>query len=334
MDMNVTRIPDSQKADGSALVNPITAEHTGFTAFVSPMRGLRTVQSTRLVGASFEGTTVDTAFWTVGTNTGATVAQANSQVVVTSSGTNSSATMTSVRRGRYLSSNSNYARLVVRIPTLGEQGNTRRWGAFDTDNGIFFQYASGVFGIVRRKNGADTVIANGDFNGDAASYSLDTNVHTYEIHWTNSAAWFYVDNTLIHTWRFSTETMCATMSLRMGLESTNNASGTAAASIECRVSSLARLGPAHARPRSFYTNTANTFVLKRSPGSLDRVIVGTRGTGGATVSFYDNVTGSGTPMFVLDGVNSLGAIDLDIDFFNGLSMVTTSGIGHITVLYD
>lgn len=333
--MIATKIAAPSNADGMPVSVPIGANDQDIAAFISPMRGLRTTEATRLVGVAFDGTVVDSNFWATTTGSGGAISQALGQLVLSTTGTNSTATLASQRKGRYMSSNSNHVRCVIRVPTVNVTGNTRRWGAFDSTDGLFFEISGSTFSVGIRRGGSTTTVNSGNFNGtNGSTYTLDTNVHTYEIHYTNSSAWFYIDNELIHTYRASAQTLCGTLSLKIGLENSNSASTTTAATLECRVATIVRLGKETGRPRTYYVASAGTNVLKRSPGTLRRVIVGTRGTGGATVTFYDAVNAGGQPLFVLDGVNSLGTIELDVDFFEGLSMVTASGIGSITVLYD
>jgi hypothetical protein len=42
----------------------------------------------------------------------------------------------------------------------------RRIGAYDFNNGFFMQFDGVTFGVASRKNGVDTVIENGNFNGN------------------------------------------------------------------------------------------------------------------------------------------------------------------------
>lgn len=113
-----------------------------FIAECTPMDELRVAEATRIVGTTFEGTTIDTNFWTSTPTNSATIAQANNQMLL-SSGTNSagSAILQSVRKARYIGSVSNRFRAQIALGDTGVASNTRRWGMFDGTDGAYFELA-------------------------------------------------------------------------------------------------------------------------------------------------------------------------------------------------
>lgn len=75
----------------------------------SPMGVLRTVDSVRLVGATFVGDTLDTSFWRTTVVASGAVTQTGGEATLTTGETaNGSVILNSQRRGRYVGANSNY----------------------------------------------------------------------------------------------------------------------------------------------------------------------------------------------------------------------------------
>jgi hypothetical protein len=205
------------QTDGSQR-GSISGRNLGKTAQISPMCALSVFDQIRLCDIPFHGATKDTNFWSeTGTGTNGSITQGGGQVILavtTDSG--SAAVYTSVRTGRYISGSSNKFRAVVRLPDLGTpaNNNVREFGAFTATDGFLFQLNANVFNIVVRKaSTADQVIAKASWTGTyAAAFTLDTNVHTYEIQWTNSSAWFFIDDNIVHTVKGETSPSTATLS--------------------------------------------------------------------------------------------------------------------------
>lgn len=113
----------------------IITDEYGFKAENTPMGEHRVIEPVRLVGATFDGFVIDPNFWiTSATGTGASIAQANAQLTITS-GTASGATVNvySVRKGRYVGGTSMRYRAVVQN-AAGTANNTRRWGVASISN--------------------------------------------------------------------------------------------------------------------------------------------------------------------------------------------------------
>jgi hypothetical protein len=182
---------------GANRVN-IAGRNLNKTAQVSPMRSLSVFETTRLCGTPFHSTTKDVAFWDeTGTAASGSVTQGGGQVVLAVTAANGSRSYyTSKRQGRYVSGLPNKWRGIVRLPDLGSAGNNnvRNWGCFTATDGFMFQLNAATLNIVVRKNGvADQVVAKAAWTGTyAAAFTLDTNVHTWEIQWTNISAWFFI----------------------------------------------------------------------------------------------------------------------------------------------
>ena len=324
----------------------------GHDVIVSPMGGLKTTSTIRLIGSSFVGGTLDTNFWQfTHTNTGNST-QANGSLTLNSNtGTNANGgeLVNSLRIARYVAAYPNYYRGNIRLPavTTASSGyvNTRRFGAFDANNGYFFVAVQTnpatvpTLSIVCRKTASDSNIINsGSFVGEyGPSFALDNNVHTYEIFWTNKNAYFFIDDVLLHTFSGLTATLVDTLSLKIGLENVNSGNNTAINTLVVRSSTINRLGNAETRPIwKYYAGVLAATVIKFGPGTLHKVIVNKAGT---SVTLNDDVvtTGISNTICIIDTNKTTGGIGVynyDLDFYNGL-VVTIAGSGSdCTIIYE
>lgn len=125
----VEAVPRSLDSNGhlQTVVHGLKDEY-GFGAENTPIGEMRVVQPIRLVGTTFEGTTIDAKFWTTAAaGTSAAIAQANAQMLLTSGTSNGAAvTAFTVRRARYVSGSAMRYRAVVQV-SAGETNNKRRW---------------------------------------------------------------------------------------------------------------------------------------------------------------------------------------------------------------
>lgn len=80
--------------------------------------------------------------------------------------------------------------------------------------------------------------------------------------------------------------------------------------------------------------TATTTLVKSGAGVLHAVIVNTKGTVASTVTVYDALTATGTPVAIIDSLNLSGTFEYDIIFATGLTIVTTgTAAPDVTVSY-
>lgn len=334
----------SANQTNGAQVTRLTDEY-GFSAEFTPMGETRFAESVRLVGAQFEGTTVDPNFWTATVANSATITQANAQIVLTS-GTNSagSAKFNSVKRARYVGGSAQRFRAAVQLGDTGAADNVRRWGVAwgatmpTITDGAYFQLSGTTFSVVTLKGSSPTVVNSGSFNGTlGATYTPGTSVVTFEIYWTNSRVYFVVGDEILHTVSASAATWAATVNHHIYLENTNSGN-TTSVTLSCRVVTIARLGRFETEPKSYFqVGTTAGVVLKYGPGNIHGISISAV-TQNSVVTLYDNTAASGT---VLWSSGAMGAqtipfsIDMhNIPFSNGLTLVIASANSSALVAYE
>lgn len=337
----VEALPRALSTEGNLKVGVYEIEGDFDTrVLVTPMSELKTTTSYRLAGVAISGSTVDTNFWQSTATGSGNVTQSNGEMVIADGTTaSSSIRVQSIRRARYLPGMCNYYRGQVRCPTQAG-ACTRRWGAYDTTDGYFYQYDGTNVSLMSRKSSVDTTTSNGSFNGTyGVAYSMDNTNRTYEIYWTNSNAYFYISNVLLHTLSAPTLPLVSTPHLLIGMECVNGTGNTANNNIMVRSATINRLGAAETAPMYAYatTSSASAVVLKYGPGRLHKVVINSLGTGANTLTLYDN-TAIANPfaIFSTSATSSFGSIDYHLDFFTGLSYVLNGGTGaaNVTIVYE
>lgn len=310
----------------------------GFSVEHTPMDEIRTITPYRILGSTFSGTTIDTNFWTVTNLNGGTASQANNQITMTTgSSANGSTILTSAMSGRYMGGTSLRYRAVIRHATSGAANNIRNWGYFNTTDGCFFQLNGSTLNIVTRKTSSDTAVAAASWNG--TTFTIDNNVHNYEIYFTNTKVYFVIDGVLRHTVTASTTTWADSLNLTLRFENTNSGGSTTIVTSEIRVHTMYSMGEWQSRPRCYRTATAETRVLKYGPGVLHHINVSGAGSVGDKITLYDNTAASGnmngSAALIVDIAKISGPVTLNFDepFSTGLTY-TTVGTTEVSVHYE
>ncbi len=316
----------------------------------SQVRDLRTNQPYRLVGSVFEGTTLDTSFWTgTATTTAATVTQVSGAVTIASGTANSGfSQLQSVRKARFIFAHPHISRFALRIPTVVVALNTRRWGAFSTTSaptptdGFWFELsAAGVLSVnTRNAGGTINSVASGSFNGEGGpSYTLDTNVHAFEIHYYVMGVEWLIDQIRIHTTVPTTANLSSLYTLPATVNSENGASGVTSGTIEVWATNIVREGRDQTAPITYTFANGQTagVTLKRGPGELHAMSLG-QATNNATIIVYDNTTAAApvlaTWVVPNNSIIPVNMTDLNMPFYTGLTLAVTTQNAGLTLVYE
>lgn len=335
----VEAVPRSLDENGYFKIsNPVDALQ--FRSSNTPFGEQRISECVRLAGATFEGTTIDARFWTTAAaGVGASIAQAGTQITITS-GTANAATVTmySNRRGRYISGNGIRYRAVIQA-SAGVANNIRRWGLGygssmpTVTDGVWFRMNGTALELQIMKNTAPTTVTS--FNGNlGATYTPGTNALTYEIYYTATYVYFLINGSLLHRHSALSATWADTKHFHIFSDSVNSAGIAASETLQIRTAAIHRLGPLISESNYYnLTGTAATHIIKRGPGKLHKVIF--NNTSGTSFIIYDN-TSALAPIIgsITTASESIGSWDYQCPFFNGLTIVTTGNNLDLTVIYE
>lgn len=308
---------------------------------------MRTVIPMRLVGTTFEGSTVDTNFWTVTNTSNGTTAQANGEIVLSTNTTsaNGATVLASYRKARFIAGNQNVFRGIIKL-SAGATDNKRRFGIANgatmptITDGAYFELDGTTFSVVTMKGGSETRVSSGSFNGDlGATFDPSTTNRAYEIYYDYSKVWFVVGKTLLHTVTASSTTWSATLGHYIFMDNVNSNSLQTNHTITCRGAYIRRLGSLTAQPTSYYHASGTTagVQLKIGAGNLHSIVFGSAANN-AVITLVDNTTGSTPPLWVYTATGAL-AFPVSIDFkgmpfYNGLRFVVATGNASFTVVYE
>jgi hypothetical protein len=346
----IEALPRSLDTNGNlrAAINGI-ADKDGFPVVSNVAHTLAVNQPYHVVGTPF-GASNDTNFWTLAnTGTGSAAGVANSIVTLTS-GTAASAygKITSVRSGRYIHGHPLSFAANVRLTAVTVANTLRGWGAVTLStvapqNGVYFSVnAAGALSINYVNATSIQTVTSGSFNGVINQFVLDTNVHLYEIQYSVTGAYFFVDNLLIHSVTPTTGILYQLPTFPISAWATSTAASTSA-SLEIWDASILREGRAETAPNFFFQAGATAGVnLKVGAGAVRSVIISNI-TSGSVVTLYDNTAASGTVLWASGslttgpGTNVSEPITLEmreIPFFTGLELVIATANCNVLVVYE
>ena len=316
-----------------ALRNSIEDGQTGRRAEVEPLGALKTQTPVRLVGTTFSNGTKDPNFWTETVTGSGSVTQSGEIILATGTTADSTAKYQTVRKARKITGTTNQFRAVARNVETPAADCIRRIGAYDDNNGFFFQFNGATFQVGSRKNGVDTLVSNGSFNGNGGAtidFGGGTEFTRVIIDYTALSAKFFIDGTLIHTIMPTTASLTNTLNLPATAEIINENGNTTDNSYEILFATILRLGELTTNATSEYIGTNTTTVLKYNAGTLQRIV---NLDNAGTVTIYDNTVASGTVIATIDTTKALGTLEFNAPFSNGLTVVTSLG-AKISVIYE
>lgn len=318
---------------------PIKDGKTNRASSISFMNALRVEETTRLAGVNFMGTTFDTNFWTAALVNGGTNTQTNGMVLMATNTTaNGTSGFSSVRKARFLFACPNIYRRAGRFLDTGTANNKRKFGAYDGSDGYFFQLNGSIFSIGYSNSGVETLVNSGSFNGDGTqstlSFTVDTNIHAYEIHYFVMRIEYYIDGVLIHTVAPTNAKIVSVLNLPIYEANINSNGAVANVQMEVWNISILRIGKDDHSPISKNISGAATTVLKYGGGKLHNLAFNHSGVNG-TITVYDNTSAVAPILATINTANMLAdAKSYDWVFQTGLTIVTSAAGHNITATYE
>lgn len=310
--------------------------------WIPPTREMVTTVRTSLFGDPFNSTTGPDVVASVGAwiqtlaGTGSAAVASGELQVATGATASSVSQLVSRYISRLMSGTLNLFTGHFRF-TDGAAGtalNLRNFGAFNTQDGYFYQLSSAGISVASRRAGSDTIVAHGSFSEGA--YTLDANIHKYQILYGDNEAYFLIDNVLVHKLIGTAAPIVNTTNLPITLRNDNLAlTGSANVSMFCHNVGIFRLGEPLERARwRHFTTAVTNQVIKAEAGTLRRVVVAQQLTSGQTLTLGDDTAAATTNTIgVFDGTGARN-YELDIDFSNGLVATLSNSGGHIILIFD
>jgi len=314
----------------------------------TPHNQLQVAQTYRLAGATFSGTdtvnSVDSQYW-IKTRTGADADATTFEAqgtLATGTTANGSILLNSNRVARFITGSSiKYRGVIILPPIVG--ANTRRWGAFDATDGLFFEHDGATLYCVSRKSSLDTRVPNGSFSGDQGNtYIISLNVpYNYEIYWTNRSVYFLINGAIIHKMVSGTYSIVGNQNLKVGSQCVNTGANANNNRLFVRAAGISRLGPDMTQPTWVQqTGLIASRVLKYGVGNLRGVHVSNITTT-AVASLYDATSVVAANLIWSSGqhLNNQSLMPYDINFHNlpfanGLTLAVTTAALNATVVFE
>lgn len=309
-------------------------------------RELLTTPRYRLVGSQFDGSTIDSNFWSTSTD-GGTVSQAGQQATITSGVSNGKyARLYTVARARYVTGMANLFKAHIRLDDTGTANVKRRWGvawgaAMPTiTDGAYFELDGTSFSIVTLRGTSESRVSSGSFNGVLGyTYSPTTNNTTYEILYSNGGVSFIINGQLLHKVTASGAPWTNTLNLHVWLDVVN--SGNSGAVVYyARMANICRVGELSTQQRNYYFPTGQTagVVLKYSAGNIRNLVI-LSATNNSVITLYDNTAASGTVLvsFTMSTVTTNLPVTVPMDnvqFSNGLTLVVATQNASVRIGYE
>jgi hypothetical protein len=342
------RIFDSS-GNAFSRANPLPAslhDAAGNSATFTAQGALRAATANRIVGSIFEDA-VDANFWALANSGTASAAAIGSGICTLTSGSDAAGygQVQSVNKARFIFATLNEYRGLVRVPVLAVADCTRRWGDITTSatttplNGFYFEVSgAGVLSVNHVSDGSVTSAASGSFNGTVDSYTLDTNVHAYEVLYFQASAQFYVDGVLVHTFTPGAAPLCELWHHNATATCINGGTGGVSGVLQVYAHTIQRIGEINTASKSKYnTGTTAATVLKIGPGSVHGILLSAIGNNSA-VTLYDNTAASGTVLFASgampNNTTPLNLGGLDLPFEIGLTLVVATTSSDVVVSYE
>lgn len=345
----VEAVPRALDSDGffkTSINNMI--DTYGFSIHNTAQGEMKTVIPVKLVGTIFDGNVVDSNFWSVtNVGTGTTTQSGSVLTMATGSTANSTTTMTSNRRARYMAGASLAYGAVLRTST-GVVNNKRRWGvAYGASlpatptitDAALFQLDGTTLSVVTINTSTPNVISSGSFNGQwGKTYILDNNYHTFEIIWSGSRCIMIIDNIVLHSFASSNTPLSGTLSHYIFMDNVNSNGISSNNIMQCRTASIRRMGQVASQPTYKYqSGTTAGIICKYGPGNIHKAII-SGVANNSVVTLYDGLSTGGTVLWSTgsQGTNTVPYnIHFDsLPFYTGLFFTITVSNSNLLLIYE
>lgn len=308
-------------------------EDTNIGALVLPSYSLATDSRVRIFGDSLVEGSLGAPSWDT-TLVGSGVVGGTGETTLSTGATaNSSIVVRSRVVARYLTSSTHQLVVRVRVGDTGTANNVRRWGAFDANNGYFFELSGTTLSAVTRRGGVDTKTESTSWD---RSFTLDTNYHNYSIVYFGLGVIFMVDGErkLLLPDGGTATPRTNSLDFKISFENTNSSGLASNLVLAARSAAIVRFGPSLSRPRFSRINASGVTTLKAGPGALHRVVINQSGVVNSLITIYDNTTNSGTIIAAISPNTNQGSMEYNLDFSNGLTFDASLSPGDVTIVFD
>lgn len=329
-----TPLPSALTVDSRVKVESHITSQDDNHVWVTPRNEIIKSNRARLVGEIFDGTNKDPNFWNETTANGGTIVQSGGAITLkTNTTANGKASYVSTKKARFVPGTSQI--FLSRTTSDGFfENHLHRIGAYDANDGYFVQAKDLIFSIGYRKNGVETIIDNGNFNGDSGStFPSSGNVFfAQSIQWTPTSVEWYIDGVLLH--RLEGNLFVGTNSLPITIETENFNGATIDHDFTIAEACIIRQGDLVTESIfKHISGDAATLTLKYGAGKLQKIMF--NNTLGTMITIYDSITGSGEVIGIITTtIAVLGEWEYNGSFSNGLTLVTEGNGLDATIIYE
>jgi hypothetical protein len=200
-------------------------------------------------------------------------------------------------------------------------------------DGAYFKIVGSTISACTMAATVETAVASGSFNGTYTAPTL-TNTNVFEILYTANKVFFVIGGITVHTATFATTNWTSGTTSFHIFADVRNTGDSAAVKYIFRGMAIFRLGKMLTMPQYKYIAGEATTVCKIGGGMLHKVIVNKAGT---LCTIYDQTSGAIPLIGIVDTnktTGTIGSIDYECPFFNGLTIVTTGAGSDITAVYE
>jgi hypothetical protein len=324
------------------VVRGLSDQH-GFPVENTPTGEQRVASLSLLVGAPFEGDSLDTKFWNnVDVNGGSVTVGDGTATIKTGVTADGAEIFWSARRSQYIPGSSCRFRAVVQYTDAGDVDNKVRFGiAYGSSmpavtDAAFLVFQDGIFKIHLYSGGILTEITS--FNGSlGTSFFPGVEMKSYEIYFNVNAVYFTVDESLLHTYKPINGRWSGTSEFFIYADNINTNGHAVNHEFLIHSAGINRFGKFEAQHVSdSQQGTIASKLLKSGVGVLVSLSV-SGVANNSVITLYDNTDSSGDILWT-SGAMGAQATPFDVNINNipfniGLTLSITGANSNVTTVY-